>query len=346
MNLQKAILLASMLFSTTVFAGGPNSNIKYYGYDWLDGDQNYTAVDALSAISSKGAGFSRTNLNVVHNIANLNSSVCSLNSCVVSITAGDGHCSASNDDPVACQSTATYGNWLDICPGALTDSQCRERGSWGRIWNIAFSLASAKNRPLAIYFIDEPFDKYALRRDGKYGPYEPYQYASYLCTLRQAMKAYGLNVPVYTVLSQLQAETQAFVSEIQLGAPITGCPAADKSTPDWIGIDNYNSDPEKMWRTYEKVAPSTNPNSPKWVLVPPATKKWIDQGKEDFSIHTDDQIHAQIQSHWDFLNQHPTAPVIYIMNWRFDPDVTLNRATYPFPKANALLSFMGNTITP
>lgn len=56
----------------------------------------------------------------------------------------------------------------------------------------------------------------------------------------------------------------------------------------------------------------------------------------------DQQLHAQIQLYWDFINQYPNAPVVYIMNWRFDREVTENRAAYP--QSTALLSFMANTL--
>lgn len=315
MNLKKIFPMAALCYSSIVSAGGPNANIKYYGYDWLDGQAGYSPADALYAISTNG--FSTTNLNVVHNIGNLNSPACSSNRCAISISAGSG--------------TTAGSPWMDICPGAQDDTQCQSMGSWGNIWNIVFSLGGASNKASAIYFIDEPFDQKPLQSNGSY---VPYRYASYLCTLRQAMKAYGMNIPVYTVLSYGQSSVPSYLSEIQNGAPITACPASDKSTPDWVGVDNYNWNTWDMWRTYNRVAPSNIAGSPKWVLVPPATPL----GKND------DQLHAQIQLYWDFINQYPNAPVIYMMNWRFDPTVTVNRSAYP--TSSALLSFMANTITP
>jgi len=297
-------------------AGGPNPNVKYYGYDWLDFYQpTYNVADAFYVIST--AGFSTTNLNVVHTIDNLNSSTCANGKCAVSIMAGSG--------------TPGVSPWLDICPGAVNNTECQSMGSWGKIWEIAFNIGKSSNTPAAIYFIDEPFDVPALQSNKSY---VPYQYASYVCTLRQAMKAYGMNIPIYTILSYGQSQNANHVSEIQKGAPVSACPATDKSSPDWIGIDNYHWSTTDIWATYNRVAPPSNPSSPKWVLVPPAAK--LDMN--------DQQLHDQIQLYWDFLNQHPSAPVVYVMNWRFDTDVLLNRSSYP--KSVALLSFMANTLTP
>lgn len=314
MNFQTAFVITILCTSQVAIAGGPNPNIKYYGYDWLDGQPGYSPTDAFNAIST--TGFSTTNLNVVHNVENLNSPVCASNKCVLGIGAGN----------------IAGSPWVDICPGAKSDSECRSIGSWGNIWNIAFRIGTASNKPSALYFIDEPFDNLALQQNGAY---VPYIYSSYVCTLRQAMKAYGLNIPIYTVLSYRHSQIPAYVAEIRDGAPTTACPASDKSSPDWVGIDNYDWNTADIWISYNRIAPSTNSNSAKWVLVPPATSEL---GK------TDEQLHAQIQLYWDFLYQHPAAPVIYIMNWRFDPGVTVNRSAYP--KSSALLSFMGNTLTP
>ncbi|NBV19027.1 MAG: hypothetical protein EBS11_21010 [Janthinobacterium sp.] len=301
----------------TAFAGGPNLNIKYYGYDWLDFYQNdqpsYSAVDALNIIST--TGFSTTNLNVVHTVKNLNSSACSGGKCAVSISAGSG---VPGESPV-----------LDICPGAVNSIQCQSMGSWSNIWSIAFNIGTSSNLPSAIYFIDEPFGNPALQSSQTY---VQYQYASYVCTLRQAMKAYGLSIPIYTVLSYGQSKEVAYIKEIQNGAPISACPATDKSSPDWVGIDNYNWSVADMWASYNRVAPIGNISGQKWVLVPPSTPYGM----------TDQQLHDQIQLYWDFINIHKNSPVIYIMNWRFDVAVTLNRNNYP--KSAGLLSFMANTI--
>ncbi|MFZ4878696.1 hypothetical protein ACL9RI_26725 [Janthinobacterium sp. Mn2066] len=311
-------VVATLFLCGSAFAGGPNSNIKYYGYDWLDfyqgGNPPYSATDALNIIS--GTGFSTTNLNVVHTIENLNSSACIGNKCAISINAGSG---SPGGSPI-----------LDICPGAVNNTQCQSMGSWSNIWRIAFNIGTSSNIPSAIYFIDEPFGNPALQSNQTY---VQYQYASYVCTLRQAMKAYGLNMPIYTVLSYGQSKDVNNVKEVQNGAPISACPTTDKSSPDWIGIDNYNWSVADMWISYNRVAPANNPNSQKWVLVPPSTPIGM----------TDQQLHDQIQLYWDFINNYKNSPVIYVMNWRFDTAVTLNRNNYP--KSSALLSFMANTIT-
>ncbi|MFZ1873569.1 MAG: hypothetical protein WAU54_12485, partial [Chania sp.] len=56
----------------------------------------------------------------------------------------------------------------------------------------------------------------------------------------------------------------------------------------------------------------------------------------------DEKLYTQISLYWDFINQYPNAPIIYIMNWRFDRDVTEKRDIYT--KSTALLSFMANTL--
>lgn len=316
------IKLISSVASVFILCGsalavGPNPNIKHYGYDWLDFYQGtqppYSAQDALNIIS--GTGFSNTNLNVVHTLANLNSSACAGGRCAISISAASG---VPGESP-----------WLDICPGAVNNTQCQSMGSWANIWTMAFNIGTSSNIPSAIYFIDEPFDNPALQSNQSY---VQYQYASYVCTLRQAMKAYGLSIPIYTVLSYNQSKNLNYVQEIQNGAPLSACPVIDKSSPDWIGIDNYNWSVTDMWASYNRVSPSGNSNGQKWVLVPPSTPLGM----------TDQQLHDQIQLYWDFINIYKNSPVIYIMNWKFDTAVTLNRSNYP--KSSALLSFMANTI--
>lgn len=327
MKLKRSIFIALLSFSQFSFAGGPNPNIKYYGYDWLDRQFGDNPVSNLDAIST--TGFSNTNLNVVRTIDNLNSSACAANNCAIGISAGQQH-------------------WLDICPGATSDEECQKARSWNKIWDIVVEISNASNKPVAIYFIDEPFNAQALSHpvSETVFKYVDYRYSSYLCTLRQAMSAYGMNIPVFTILSHLDiTNNEKNRLEIQNGAPSSACTTGDKSTPDWVGIDKYDWNTSNMWDTYNLVAPSTNPNSARWVLVPPATKTIIPEtDKMPATIYSDDQLHAQIQLYWDFINQHPTAPVIYIMNWRFDPNVTVDRSAYP--KSSALLSFMGNTITP
>ncbi|WP_392588425.1 hypothetical protein AB3M75_11355 [Serratia ureilytica] len=190
-------------------------------------------------------------------------------------------------------------------------------------------IAAAKYKPGAIYFIDEPFDVPALQTAGKY---DAYQYSSYVCTLRQAMQQYGIAIPIYTILSYRHANNAELIREMQQGAPATACPSNVKSTLDWVGVDNYNWSVADMWSTYNRLAPMSSAGQ-KWVLVPPSTASL---GMND------QQLHAQIQLYWDFINQYPNAPVVYIMNWRFDREVTENRAAYP--QSTALLSFMANTL--
>lgn len=328
-----ALFMPLLLLQSKVSAGSPNANIKYYGYAWLDYYQpqrpSYSAIEALNAIST--TGFSTTNLNVVHSVDNLKSEACGYGKCAIGISAGFD----------------VGGDWLDICPGAETDEDCKEGESWKKIWDIVASIKTSSNLPSAVYFLDEPFTTKALT--SRAGSYVKYQYASYVCTLRQAMNYHGLNAPIYTVLTRsienVTPNQDDLVREIQNGVPEPGCPADIKSSPDWIGIDHYdNWSVPAMWAAYNRVAPSSNPNSPRWVLVPPASK----QAKDDpFAVDKDDQaMHDQIQLYWDFINQYPNAPVVYVMNFRFDVDVILDRTTTGYPKSVALLSFMANSITP
>ena len=311
----KCLFFAAVAFvSTDLFALTRSTPIRYYGYDWLDSElAGRDPNAALNAISIDG--FSRTNLNVVHTIKSLNSEACAQGRCALGVQAG------SSGDV-----------WLDICPGTSSNADCQASGSWSRIWSIVQQISTAINKPSAIYFIDEPFDNHALADNGVY---VRYQYSSYVCTLREALHHYGFDVPIYTVLSYNQARTASYVSEIQNQMPSSGCPSGVRSNPDWIGVDNYNWSGTDMWRTYSSLAPQINPSSPKWILVPPATSE-LKLG--------DQQLHDQIQLYWDFLFQYPSAPVVMIMNWRFDPAVL--KADGAYPKSRALLSYMANTITP
>lgn len=313
------VFVLTLFISCLMHSTMANAKIKYYGYDWLDyyqySNPAFSATDALNAIYD--AGFSTTNLNVVHSIKNLNLPVCADGKCALNIQAGSG---SSDGSPL-----------IDICPGAETNSACQAVGSWKNIWKISQDIANATNRPSAIYFIDEPFDVPALQTNKVY---DAYQYASYVCTLRQAMKNYGISIPIYTVLSYRHSQTQAYLNEIQNGAPTTACPAVDKSTPDWVGVDNYNWSVSDIWETYNRVAPLTNKESPKWVLVPPSTAS--------LGLN-DEKLSAQIKLYRNFIRQYPNTPVIYIMNWRFDRAVTEKRKVYL--KSTALLSSMANSTT-
>ena len=78
----------------------------------------------------------------------------------------------------------------------------------------------------------------------------------------------------------------------------------------------------------------TNKEGPKWVLVPPSTAS--------LGLN-DEKLSAQIKLYRNFIRQYPNAPVIYIMNWRFDRAVTEKRKVYL--KSTALLSSMANSTT-
>lgn len=149
--LKRFALLCGCLFGAHALAAGPNANIKHYGYDWLDfyetATPSFSATEALKAIT--GTGFSMTNLNVVHTLESLNLPVCAGGTCAVNIQAGSGAVSGSP--------------FIDICPGAVSNSSCQAAGSWNAIWTVVKKIAGAKYKPGAIYFIDEPFDVPALQ---------------------------------------------------------------------------------------------------------------------------------------------------------------------------------------
>lgn len=117
--LKRFALLCWCLFGANALAAGPNANIKYYGYDWLDfyetATPSFSATEALKAITD--TGFSMTNLNVVHTMASLNLPVCAGGTCAVNIQAGSGAVSGSP--------------FIDICPGrsrtAVAGPQVLER---------------------------------------------------------------------------------------------------------------------------------------------------------------------------------------------------------------------------
>ena len=165
--LKRFALLCWCLIGANALAAGPNANIKYYGYDWLDfyetATPSFSATEALKAIT--GTGFSMTNLNVVHMLASLNLPVCAGGTCAVNIQAGSGAVSGSP--------------FIDICPGADSNGSCQAAGSWNAIWTAVKKIAEAKYKPGAIYFIDEPFDVPALQTAGKY---DDYQYSCLLYT--------------------------------------------------------------------------------------------------------------------------------------------------------------------
>ncbi|MEX0631774.1 hypothetical protein M8494_05700 [Serratia ureilytica] len=66
--LKRFALLCWCLIGANALAAGPNANIKYYGYDWLDfyetATPSFSATEALKAIPAPAS--SMTNLNVVH----------------------------------------------------------------------------------------------------------------------------------------------------------------------------------------------------------------------------------------------------------------------------------------
>ncbi|WP_155420300.1 hypothetical protein [Burkholderia cepacia] len=313
-------MMAMLALTWCVLAkAGGTAGVQYYGYDWLDGINGTsveTALNDITTMPNTGTSGSRTNMNVVHTIDSLNSAACTNKRCAVGVSAG---------------SNAV---WLDICPDRTSNSDCTGANSWSNIWNIVNRIAHAANAPAAIYFIDEPFNNSALQSNGQY---VAWQYPSYVCTLRQAMAANNLNVPVYTILTTSSAANPADINEIRTQMPVTGCATPTSSRLDWVGIDNYTwTSSDQIYNAYNNVAPATDPQSPKWIIVPPTSLTVLP------SPPTDAAIKNHIQPYWDVLFAYPNAPIIGVMNFRFDPEVI---ATSKYPATAALLSFMGNSLT-
>jgi hypothetical protein len=312
------VAMLSLTWASLAAAGGI-AGVRYYGYDWLDGF-NGVSVDAglndITNMPNTGTSGSKTNMNIVHTIANLNSAACANQRCAVSISAGS--------NPV----------WLDICPNQTTNAQCMATGSWSNIWTIVGQIANATNRPAAIYFVDEPFNAQALWDNGAY---VAWQYPSYVCTLRQAMAANNINIPVFTILASSSASTPSMINEIRNQMPVSGCPSSTSSRLDWVGIDDYTwTCADQIFSAFNALSPANNSQYPKWIIVPP-TNQSISP-----SFSNDATLRVHIQPYWDVLTLHPDAPIIGVMNFRFDPSVI---TTSNFPTTAALLSLMGNSLT-
>ena len=271
MKFTKTIALVAMLLATQANADIP----KYYGYDWID-PYPTSAVTAYNNIKD------HTNLNVVHSIAALNSEACSSNTCVLNISAGQANV------------------YTDICPNKVNDETCSAVG-YANLWNIVSNIKQATNKPAAIYLIDEPFYEAALNSNNVY---VPYRYSSYICTLNEALSAYNLKIPIFTILAENQYRNVDYRNEIVNGIPATGCPATIKSTVDWIGIDNYT------WTSKQQVLDAYNYLDPtkkfKWVLVPAST----------YDVATDSYMIGFYKEAAEIANN-----FVYIMNFRYDSRV-------------------------
>ena len=249
---------------------------KYYGYDWLDDNWNVVPTTRYNQVKE------HTNLNVVHTITALNSEVCKNNTCALNVRAGHSDV------------------YVDICPNKTSDSDCIKE-SYQNIWGIVNKISIAINKPSVIYLIDEPFYEAALKSNNVY---VPYRYSSYICTLNEALSAYNLRIPIFTILAENQYRNVDYRNEIVNGIPTTGCPATSKSTVDWIGIDNYT------WTNKQQTLDAYNLLDPtkkfKWVLVPAST---YDVANEAYMINFYKEA-AEIANNF-----------VYIMNFRYDSRV-------------------------
>lgn len=249
---------------------------KYYGYDWLDDNWNVVPTTRYNQVKE------HTNLNVVHTITALNSEVCKNNTCALNVRAGHSDV------------------YVDICPNKTSDSDCIKE-SYQNIWGIVNKISTATNKPSVIYLLDEPFYESALKQNNSY---VQFRFASYVCTMNEALAAYGLSIPIMTILSDEQYKNPAYKSEILNGIPSTGCSAGVKSTVDWIGIDNYT------WTTSSQIVTAYNTLDPskkfKWVLAVPSS----------YFVGTKSQMLLQHKSYASIMDN-----VVYVMGFKWDGEV-------------------------
>ncbi|MBX3656407.1 MAG: hypothetical protein KF686_19705, partial [Ramlibacter sp.] len=204
----------------------------------------------------------------------------------------------------------------------------------------------ASNKPAAIYLIDEPSTNPALK-DGSTGAYVQYRYASYVCTLRQALTAYSLAPKVFTFLAASEL-TSTIIYEINNQMPSTGCPSSVRSMPDWIGTDNYSwkyvsgvvNDAPNIYATYNTYFPPGS-GRPEWILAVPSSQMSVIPG-----VVSDTDLHDRIQAYWEFLVSYPTAPVKAVMFFRYEGAVMSPVSPTDWAQSRALIKFMSNSLLP
>lgn len=306
-----------LILSPAAVAAGPG-DVRYFGFDWMD------AYDGVSVLTKKSNinNTTRTNMNVVYTLAGLNSSACNNRTCAAGFTIGDNE----------------YYD-INICPGAMNHDECIQQNSYGKIWQLVGQIKAAQNEPAAIYFIDEPYLARALKTPPTNGiqSYVAWQYPSYVCTLREAMAAHGVNWPVYSIMHYGTIGNQVATNELNNQMPLNGCKNGQKSTLDWVGIDRYTwTSAADVYNAYNSLIPANNAKGIKWVMVPPASSLAV-------TPFTDAVLSTRIQPYWDILYAYPQAPVIAYHVFKYEAGVLV---TSNFPASKALLSFMGNTLTP
>lgn len=324
------ISLLGMFLCLGAFAG-PNPSTMYFGWDWISPDNTPMEIP-IRILNSSGPA--STNLNIVHHIDSLNSPQCANEKCAFSIGIADN--------------THTRFN---ICPGATNYTECMNQNPWANIWNAVDKIARANNRPAAIYFLDEPSIHRAAQELPSIfrvnGQYVQWTYSSFVCTLREAMQAYKVNYPVFTILAMGELGGQdSIVHEINNQMPQSGCPSGVRSMPDAIGIDNYYwrteagvcSDSNTIYQIYNQYFPRGG-NRPMWVLVPPGSL-FID-GYEEI---TDQAFRDHVQVYWDVMAEYPNAPITGVMAFRFDQRVMDINSQRKLPMTRDLLRFIGNSI--
>lgn len=261
------------------------------GFDWFEFYGMPTDKNEIDTLKIS------TNMNIAHSFAALESPICANKTCAITISAGQ------------------LGQAFDICPGAPNHNACLKMNSWGNIWSLVAQIKGAKNQPVAIYFIDEPFFVDALMNGGKYAQYA---YPSYVCTLRQAMEAHGVNLPIYTVLALGQSRDPEMVKEIQGKYPTSAACAGAKSRVDVIGVDYYDwLTPAEIEAEYQTVVGDTGM---KWLLVPPATLMATPAG----NLYTDDELSARICAYYKTGARRPSEVVAY-MFFRYSPEILNGR---------------------
>lgn len=283
-------IIVSLFALSVLSCPAYSSGLIRVGFDWFD-------AGGVPAFTDMTNVYGYTSMNVVHTLAALNSPACANYSCAIGVSAG------SNEA------------YLNICPGAASDTECMNMNSYQNIWSLVNDLKNANNQPSAIYFIDEPFDNQAL---GNGGAYTNYRYPSYVCTLHDAMDAYGVSYPVFTILSYRQAtQVPQFINEIRNGLPPQSTCGSGVSKLDWVGIDNYSwTESSDIVNTYRGLLASTGI---RWVVVPPAFEGLINPSPSDSTWS------SIIASYQDAADQGDTAAIMY---FRYSPAV-LSGSSYP-----------------
>jgi hypothetical protein len=384
-----------LIVAASGFAQSPNSNVKYFGYAWSDTMQNSLPIQTAGTITEnveilnvgksgtldtnisnlQVGGPAGTNFNVVHTFDSLqNAANCTNNRCVISISAGAFPSSLAGSAGAMGAASSVELNQFDICPEAVNSDQCTSGNrvspiaskptSYQKIWSIAQSLQSLPidRLPAAVYFLDEPSLNPALRNNNAY---VAWQYANYVCTLKQALLSYNLRngsgnlIPIFTIIAKSELYGVGNIS-LDLTTPIQHCVGIN-SRPDWVGIDHYDwnytsqtvNDASAIYSLYTQIFPPNLSGMPKWMLVPLSNSQYkslmfcqsSNCPNGQTKVLTDQELYTRIQTYWEFLVKYPSAPVVAVMPWQLSKRVMVSLPNeMQYTNSRALLKFMGNRL--